>query len=136
MPHEFFEDEKVRTILIMVSGKGMPEGVAGKAVAPSKFILVETDIVRDTLVADRFGRIPFLGKKEIPGPFLYRQGIPVLEDELPGSLGKLGVSGRTVLRGPDQDPASGMFDVGTFQMTDFPNAQAGGEHQAEQRFKF
>lgn len=108
MSHEFFEDEQVRTILIVVSGKGMPEGVAGKAVFPSKFLLMETDIVRDTLVVDRSGRIPFLGEKEVARAFLYRQGIPVLEDELPGGLRELGVSGRTVLGG-----TPGMFNVGT-----------------------
>ena len=113
MSHEFFQYEQVRTILIVVSGKGMPEGVAGKAVFPSKFIFMEKDVVRDTLVVDRFGQVPFLGEKEIPWPFLYRQGIPVLEDELPGSLRELGVSGRTVFRGTDEDPAPGMFDVGT-----------------------
>lgn len=69
MSHEFFEDEQVRTILIVVSGKGMPEGVAGKAVFPSKFLLMETDIVRDTLVVDRSGRIPFLGKRKSRGRF-------------------------------------------------------------------
>lgn len=90
MSHEFFEDEQVRTILIVVSGKGMPESVAGKAVFPSKFLLMETDIDRDTLVVDRSGRIPFLGKKEVARAFLYRQGIPVLEDELPGGLRELG----------------------------------------------
>lgn len=113
MSHEFFQDEQVRTILIVVSGKGMPEGVAGKAVFPSKFILMETDIVRDTLVVDRFGGVPFLGKKEVMRAFLYRQGIPVPEDKLPGVLRELGVSGRTVFRGTDEDPALGMFDVGT-----------------------
>lgn len=75
MSHEFFQYEQVRTILIVVSGKGMPEGVAGKAVFPSKFILMETDIVRDTLVVDRSGRVPFLGEKEVTRAFLYRQGI-------------------------------------------------------------
>ena len=113
MSHEFFQYEQVRTILIVVSGKGLPEGVAGKAVFPSKFILMETDIVRDTLVVDRSGRVPFLGEKEVTRAFLYRQGIPVLENELPGGLGELGVSGRTVLGGTDEDPAPGMFNVGT-----------------------
>lgn len=113
MSHEFFQDEQICTILIVVSGKGMPEGVAGKAVFPSRFILMEMDIVRYTLVVDRFGRVPFLGEKEVTRAFLYRQGIPVLENELPGGLGELGVSGRTVLRGTDEDPAFGMFDVGT-----------------------
>ena len=114
MSHEFFQYEQVRTILIVVSGKGMPEGVAGKAVFPSKFILMETDIVRDTLVVDESGRIPFLCEKESPGPFLYRQGIPVPEDKLPGGLRELGVSGRTAFGRTDEDSSVGMFNIMAF----------------------
>ena len=58
-------------------------------------------------------QFPGLAGKDGPGPFLYRQGIPVPEDELPGGLRELGVSGRTVLGGTDEDPAPGMFNVGT-----------------------
>ena len=52
---------------------------------------------------------PGLAGKDGPGPFLYRQGIPVPEDELPGGLRELGVSGRT-----DEDSSVGMFNIMAF----------------------
>lgn len=70
MSHKGFEGKQVRPVLIMISGKSMPESMAGKAVFPSQFLLVGTDVIWDTLVVDGPGRISFLWEKEIPGPVL------------------------------------------------------------------
>lgn len=109
MSHKGFEGKQVRPVLIMISGKSMPESMAGKAVFPSQFLLMGTDVIWDTLVVDGPGRISFLWEKEIPGPVLPGQGIPVPEDELPGGLRELGVSGRT-----DENPSVGMFNIMAF----------------------
>ena len=114
MSHKGFEGKQVGSVLIMISGKSMPKSMAGKAVFPSQFLLVGTDVIRDTLVVDESGRIPFLCEKESPGPFLYRQGIPVPEDELPGGLRELGVSGRTAFGRTDEDSSVGMFNIMAF----------------------
>ena len=57
---------------------------------------------------------PGLAGKDGPGPFLYRQGIPVPEDELPGGLRELGVSGRTAFGRTDEDSSVGMFNIMAF----------------------
>ena len=92
----------------------MAEGMAGKAVFPSQFLFVCEDKIGNPLMVNRFGRIPFLGKEPVPRALSGGEGIPVLENKQPSMLGKLRVSGRTVFRGTDEDPAFGVFDIGTF----------------------
>ena len=114
----------------------MTEGMAGKTVFPAEFFFVGADEIRDTLMVNRFGRIPFLRKKPVTGTVLFRDRIPVLQDEFPGVFRKLCIAVGTVFRSPDMDAASGMFDIGTFQVSDFANTEPCGEHQAEKGFKF
>ena len=114
----------------------MPEGVTGKTVFPAEFLLMGTDNIRDPLVVDGSGRISLLREEPVTGTFICREGIPVLEDEFPGVFRKLGITVRAVFRSPDMDTASGMFDIGTFQVADFANTEPCGKHQAEKGFKF
>ena len=134
--HQGFEGKQVGAVLIVVSGKRMAEGVAGKAVVPPQFPFMETDKIGDTLVVDGFGGVPLLCEKPIPGTFLRWKRIPVLQDQLPGLFRKLGIAGRTVFRRAHEDPALGMFNVRAPQMADFADPQAGGEHEAEKSLEF
>ena len=76
--HEFLESKQVSSILIMVGCKSVPESMAGKAVFPTERIFMGMYKIRDTLMVNRFRRIPFLWKKPVTGTFCLRKGIPVL----------------------------------------------------------
>lgn len=119
----------------MVGGEGMSEGMAGKAMLPPQLLFVGGDKIGNPLMVDGFRGIPFLGEEPVPGTSILWKGVPVLENQLPCLFRKLGIPGRPVFGGTDENPGLGMFNIGTFQMTHFPDAQPGGEHQAEEGFK-
>jgi hypothetical protein len=114
----------------------MPESMAGKTVCPTEFLLVGTDKIRDPLVVDGLGRVSFLREEPVPGTFIHREGIPVLEDQFPGIIRKLRITVRAVLRSADMDTSSGMFNIGTFQVSYFADAEPCGKHQTKKCFKF
>ena len=111
MSHKGFQREQICTVLVMISGKSMPEGMAGKTVIPAQFFFMGTVKVRDPLMIDRFRGIPLLWEKPVTWTLPCRDGIPVQEDKLPGLFRKLCIPGGTVLGSPDEDPALGVLDI-------------------------
>lgn len=78
VPHEGFEREQVGAIFVMVSGKSMPEGMAGKTVFPAEFLFVRADKMRDGKMIYWLIRIPFLREEPVVRPLASRKRIPVL----------------------------------------------------------
>lgn len=98
----------------MIGSESMAEGMAGKAVFPAKMLFMGQDKVRDTLMVDGLGRVSFLREKPVTGALISRKRIPVLQDQPPCLFRELRVARGTVFGGTDQDPVSGVFDIGTF----------------------
>ena len=88
--------------------------MAGKAVFPSQFQFVCKDKIGNPLMVYRFGRVSFLGKEPVSRAFSRGERIPVLQNKQPCLFGKLCISGGTVFRGADEDPAFGVFDIRAF----------------------
>ena len=86
VPHESFESKQICAIFVMVGGKGMPEGMAGKTVFPAEFFFVKKNKIRDALMINRLIRMPFLRKEPVIWSLTGMERIPVLQDKFPNFI--------------------------------------------------
>lgn len=121
-----FQGEQVHTILVASGGIGMAEGMGRYGILHTERASQGEEACLEPLLVHRPVKAVLLGKEPVHGTISLREGIPVLKNQVPDAAGERDIAVGMVLGFTDMDLHGGMADIGTFQMTEFIQAHAGG----------